>query len=329
MSIRRVIVALVALLATSTLAVAEQQAGEITTDPNKVEIVTADVDHFWRAFDDAAKAPMAQRAGIYRKEYFDLASQGLKDYATFRHVTPESLAQHVEPNREDYAKLRPYVGQAVSQKPVIQAVFRRLNALYPGVKFPAHVYFVVGQQHGAGMNSAHGIILAADVFAMPPGTPYDHAKVSAVFVPFGAVHETIHFNQTYETSDKSTLLQQVINEGTADFIASLVLQEPDVRQLTDQWQYGCPRETEFAAHLVKDEDRVETSPWMFDEHPATGWPPDMGYWLGYRIAQTYVGGAPDKTAALRALLEVKDFKALLKASGYPAKAPACAPDTPH
>jgi hypothetical protein len=299
-----------------------------TGDPNNAQIVATDVDHFWQAFDDAAKAPSAQRTGIYRKKYFDVASRGLEDYATFRHVTAESLGGHVEENRDDYAKLRPYINQVVDQRPVIQAAFRRLSALDPGVKFPAHVYFVVGPQRGAGMNSANGIILAADMFATPPGTPYSYTKVSPGYVPFSAVHETIHFNQAYETNDTSTLLQQVINEGTADFIASLVLQEPDVRQMTDRWQYGCPREAEFYARFLKDRDQVETSPWMFDHNPATGWPPDMGYWLGYRIAQTYYRSAPDKRAALRALLDVTDFKVLLETSGYPAKAPACAPETP-
>ncbi|MGH8213142.1 MAG: DUF2268 domain-containing putative Zn-dependent protease [Rhodanobacteraceae bacterium] len=299
-----------------------------TTDPDKAEVVTTDVAHFWRAFDDAAEVPMAQRVEIYSRGYFDRASQGLKDFDAARHVRPESLAAHVEQHRAEYATLRPYINEVVDQKPVIQAAFHRLEALYPGIKFPAHVYFVVGLQHGAGMNSPNGIILAADVFATPPGTPYDYTKVTPDYVPFSAVHETIHFNQAYETSDKSTLLQQVINEGTADFIASLVIQQPDVRQMTDRWRYGCSHEKALYAQFVREKDRVETSPWLFDHHPATGWPPDMGYWLGYRIAQTYYRQALDKHAALTALLRVMDFHKLLAASGYPGKAPACAPGKP-
>ena len=80
-------------------------------------------------------------------------------------MTPESLVAHVEEHRAEYATLRPYVNEVVDQKPVIQAGFRKLAALYPGIKLPAHVYFVVGPQHGAGINSPNGIILAADVFA--------------------------------------------------------------------------------------------------------------------------------------------------------------------
>lgn len=299
-----------------------------TIDPHKAEIVTTDVAHFWQAFDDAAKLPVVQRAEIYRKEYFDRASQGLKDFDAQRHVTPELLAAHVEQHRTEYATLRPYIDEVVGQKPVIQAAFRKLAALYPGIKLPVHVYFVVGPQHGAGMNSPNGIILAADVFATPPGTPYEYTKITPAYVPFAAVHETIHFNQAYETSDKSTLLEQVINEGTADFITTLVLPQPNVRQMSDRWRYGCPREQSLYAQFAKEKDHVETSPWLFDHHPATGWPPDMGYWLGYRIAQTYYRQADDKHQALARLLEVTDFQKLLAASGYPAKAPACVPEKP-
>jgi hypothetical protein len=300
----------------------------MTLDPNRAEVVTADVAHFWRAFDESAKVPTERRVDVYRREYFDLASQGLKDYAAFRRVTAETLAAHVEQNRGAYATIRPYVNYVVKQKPVIQAAFRRLKALYPDMKFPAHVYFVVGPQKGGGMNSDNGIILAADMFATPPGAPYSYTRVSAAYVPYSAVHETIHFNQAYQTNDQSTLLQNVVSEGAADFIASLVLEEPTVRQHTDRWDYGCRNEDELAARLLREADLKITKPWMFDHAPDTGWPPDMGYWIGYRIAQAYYGWANDKRAALRAMLGVTDFKAYLEASGYPDSRTSCVPATP-
>ena len=299
-----------------------------TLDPNEAEVVTTDVAHFWRAFDESAKVSTERRVDVYRREYFDLASQGLKDYAAFRHVTAETLAAHVEQNRDYYTTIRPYINEVVKQKPVIQAAFRRLKALYPVMKFPAHVYFVVGPQKGAGMNSDNGIIFAADMFATPPGTPYSYAKVSATYVPYAAIHETIHFNQKYQTNNESTLLQNVVSEGTADFIASLVLPEPTVRQHTDRWQYGCGNEAELAARLLREADLKITKPWLFDHAPDTGWPPDMGYWIGYRIVQAYYDRANDKRAALRAMLGVTDFKIYLEASGYPYSSTSCVPETP-
>jgi hypothetical protein len=300
-----------------------------TSDPARAEIVNSDVAHFWTAFDDAAKLPMADRAGVYAREYFDRASQGLKDYAAARHVTPATLSAYVEQNRDYYAKIRPGIGRVVGQKPVIVAAFKRLKAILPDIRFPAHIYFVVGPQKGAGMNSVNGIIFAADVFATPTGTPYSYTKVSPDYVPFSMVHETIHFNQTYQTTDSSTLLQQAVSEGTADFIASLVLPQPDVRQMTDRWQYGCAHEAELAARFSREQEKKDLGPWMFNHTPDTGWPPDMGYWFGYRIDQAFYARSRDKRAALHDMLSVTDFRAFLKASGYSGKASACSPERPH
>jgi hypothetical protein len=312
------------------VAVARASNASVTTtpDPNKAEVITADVAHFWRAFDESAKVPPEQRVRIYRAEYFDRASQGLKDYVAFRRMTPESLTAYVEQNRDTYTRIRPYINEVVKQKPVIRTAFRRLKALYPDMRFPAHVYFVVGPQKGAGMNSDNGIILAADMFATPPGTPYSYTRVSAAYVPYSAVHETIHFNQVYQTNDESTLLQNAASEGAADFIASLVLREPAVRQTTDRWQYGCGNEAELASRLMRETDLKITAPWMFNHAPDTGWPPDMGYWIGYRIGQSYYHRANDKRAALRAILGVTDFRAYLDASGYPDSKTSCAPEMP-
>ena len=65
----------------------------------------------------------------------------------------------------------------------------------------------------------------------------------------------------------------------------------------------------------------------FDHHPDNGWPPDMGYWMGYRIAQTFYDHAPDKRAALGELIEVTDFKTFLEKSGYLERKPRCVPET--
>jgi hypothetical protein len=299
-----------------------------TADPDQAEIVTADVRHFWRAFDHAAKVPASQREVIYASEYLAPGSRGLKDFQKLRKLDAAKLTKHVEDNRAYYEKVRPYIGQVVNQKRAIQAAFHRLKALYPDIKFPRHVYFVVGAQHGAGMNSDNGIVLAAEMFATPPGTPYRYTVIHPDYVPFSVVHETIHFNQTYQTSDESDLLQQVVSEGTADFIASLVIAEPDARQMTDRWRYGCAHEPELDVRFSQDAAKMDLGPWMFNHTPATGWPPDMGYWLGYRIDQSYFARARNRTEALGAMLRVTDFAAYLRASGYPRHREPCAPQKP-
>lgn len=47
-----------------------------------------------------------------------------------------------------------------------------------------------------------------------------------------------------------------------------------------------------------------------------GWPCEAGYWVGMRIAESYVARASDKRAAIRELLALQDPAAILKASEY-------------
>ena len=46
------------------------------------------------------------------------------------------------------------------------------------------------------------------------------------------------------------------------------------------------------------------------------WMHDMGYFVGFRIAEAYYAQAKDKKAAIRDLLELRDPDAILKASRY-------------
>jgi hypothetical protein len=65
--------------------------------------------------------------------------------------------------------------------------------------------------------------------------------------------------------------------GTADFIASLVLPEPNMRQYADRWQYGCAHETKLASRYIQE--------------------------------QSVYAQAKDKIAALRRMLRVTDARA--------------------
>ena len=48
-------------------------------------------------------------------------------------------------------------------------------------------------------------------------------------------------------------------------------------------------------------------------------PPDLGYWMGYKIAEAYYQKAEDKTQAVADIIQMKDADAFLEASGYAKK----------
>lgn len=55
---------------------------------------------------------------------------------------------------------------------------------------------------------------------------------------------------------------------------------------------------------------------MYDGHPKDGTPRDLGYYMGYKICQSYYQIAKDKAAALKTIIEMESPEQILKASRY-------------
>ena len=62
---------------------------------------------------------------------------------------------------------------------------------------------------------------------------------------------------------------------------------------------------------------TDTSRWLYNQGSATGGRPgDLGYFIGYRIAEAFYDRTTDKRLALRAIIEVGDSDLFLAQSGY-------------
>ena len=60
------------------------------------DLVTSDIENFWRAFDLAESSDKKHHPEIYREVYFDQGSIGLQDFITLRIESAESLVETVE-----------------------------------------------------------------------------------------------------------------------------------------------------------------------------------------------------------------------------------------
>jgi hypothetical protein len=297
-----------------------------SADPAKVRIVTSDIPRFWRAFDDAAKS--SDPAAVYQRDYFDGSSAGVRGFTPGRLVSARHLAETVSKAHAYYAATRPYMAQLEREKPQIYADLYRYKKLYPPARFP-DVYVVVGALNSAGTSTPAGLVLGAEMLSRPPNyaklLPPNLAQVvsTADRVPATVAHEFTHYNQV---ADPDTLLGQTIKEGTADFMAEMV----DARGVTPaQWKFGCAHEAalfkQFTAQMQTTDMKVQEH-WLFSyERGPLGAPPFIGYWLGSRIAQTYYVTHGKTTQAIAAIMQVRDYDALLRESGYPQHRPPCVP----
>src|SRR5690606_7988188 len=100
-------------------------------------------------------------------------------------------------------------------------------------------------------------------------------------------------------------------EGGADFIAELISGR-HMNQAIHDW--ALPREAEIWARFSKVMDEEDHDGWLYGGDRPEGWPADVGYFVGYRIAQAYYDQAEDKRAALKEILASPDVRGLLARS---------------
>jgi hypothetical protein len=241
--------------------------------------------------------------------YFAHASVGLKAYASAHNVTAKSMSESIARNPRLYADLDGLADSILKEAPAIRKGLHELTKLFSKAMFPP-IWFVVGHSGPGGVTRQEGALIALERYADSPGD----------VVPL-VLHEIAHFQQamvqgveTYQRiyGPNRTLLAIALREGTADLIAELTTG----RHINPRAaRYGEENESALWQQFVAERANADTGDWLFVQ-PSDGRPPDLGYWMGYRIAHRFFEQATDKQQAILAILGLTDAEAFLKASGY-------------
>ena len=281
------------------------------------QIIVDDVGHFFAAFDQAKDKPLAQQIQIYEKLYFDRASPGMVDYASFKIKSIKAFVEHVERSRPYYADVKKATAKLQSLKPKVIEAMEAMRAYVPDAQ-PPNIYFIVGMHTSGGTASENGLLLGAD-FIVDSKQHFDfipdwtHPFVSSAEDKLWTImHEYVHFLQN---TSHETVLGNALVEGGADFIANLLYGKPNKTSL---YTYGLQHEARIKKRFLEKLNSTDLSLWTgnngtkFDED----WVPDLGYFIGHQIAQGYYQQAQDKKQAIIDLLEIKDPENILKLSRY-------------
>ena len=275
---------------------ASAQSPRVSTHPDSVRFVTSDVVRFWEVVDQATPENLA---GLLQREYIDRGSEGLKGFVTGRIVSGEALARAFQEQRSRYEEARARSLQIASMERAIRAPFYALEFLYPEAVFPT-VYFVVGRLNSGGTVSDQGLLIGAEMYG------------GSEMLPYIVAHELIHFQQGSIPDSARTLLAQSIREGSADFVGELISGK---HINTQAHEYGQAHEEELWVEFQERMARRDFGGWLYGDPPGER-PSDLGYFMGYQIAQAYYDRAPDKKVAIREILTVQNFERFLADSGY-------------
>jgi hypothetical protein len=285
-------------------------AQEVTTNPDGVRLQVEDIRRLAAVLRSINSAAVRDTAAVIQREYLAPASPGLRAYAERYDVTGARIASALAAQPSLYATLDALADSILAQQHQLRSGFRQLLELFPDAVFPP-IWFVVGHNGPGGMNRQEGVIIAAEGFTRRPED----------VVPL-VLHELGHFQsamvqgvEVYRRvfGPDRTLLALALREGSADLIAELTTGR-HINPAAER--YGLAHEPELWSRFREEMHRREPGDWMFVRPANPDWPPDLGYWIGYRIAKSYYEQAADKRRAILDILGLTDFDAFLRSSRY-------------
>ena len=176
---------------------------------------------------------------------------------------------------------------------------------------------LVGRGNSGGVTTEDGVVIGLEALC---NADWMQPDVGDRFVHLIA-HEYVHVQQPGASVDvaQPTLLYQTLLEGGAEYVGELISGQPANAHLR-RWAQG--RECALERAFVQDSGGTDLSKWLYNGPGDEARRGDLGYWVGYRIARSYVSRAPDRTRAIATLLDVRPDTAatVFEASGW---TPAC------
>lgn len=296
-------------------------------DPLDAAVDLADAERFAAVFRAAGGAPTAAQL---QQDYLDPGGRALAIFTPNRIRDADHLAKVIAADPALYAdaieRCLPWIRPTNTD---LRAIYLGFRGLLPEQALP-RIAVVFGADNSGGTAQTDMQVLGLEVLCRSAADETAFRRLMRGFY----AHETVHAFQRLDRAklQADPLLASVIAEGTADYLALLVTGEvPDPARA--EWARANEAFVwaEFARDMASARDTglgeaqryAALRRWVGNAgSPPEGWPSELGYWVGMRIAEGYVENAPDRHEAIRELLRFDDPRAVLAQSGIILPPPA-------
>jgi hypothetical protein len=271
-----------------------------------IGIQTEDVTRFFDIYDRTGGQPTAAQLQQF---YIQPGSAGLHHLMKVRSVNAERIARALVDQPELYSNARTCLAALPGIRDRLRHSFENLLERYPGSSRPPITILISRGRPVAIAGPGAGVQVALEALCSENAARYLGADIEDRFVHLIA-HEYIHVQQAPEQPNP-TVLERALQEGIADFLGELI--SGGISNVAVHVA-ARGRELEIEEKFAADLDRRDLSAW-FDNTTAAD-VGQLGYWVGYRIAQAYYSQAPDKQAAIREMIQLTDARDFLAKSGW-------------
>jgi len=282
-------------------------------------ISTTDINNFWRAYDKLSTAQSKEDSvTIIQTEYIDQATNHFKTFIRIRKFTAAEYVKIIGRYPQFWNSVRPLTENIVDRKNEIEGILKKFERELPAFKIP-DVCFAIGCLRTGGTTSGNLILIGSEIAAADKQVVKDELTpwLNSIIGNTGDIvsmvaHEAVHTRQKGRNTD---LLVSVMNEGVADFVTELVT---GLNINSHIHEYGkahaCEIQNEFN-EAVKQKS-TDLKPWLYNGSSAGSRMHDLGYYIGYAIAESFYEKQTDKQKALEWLLDKSKYKKIYELSDY-------------
>ncbi|NBL65857.1 hypothetical protein GV828_11655 [Flavobacterium sp. NST-5] len=285
----------------------------------KQVIETRDIEHFWNAFDQLQFAANKQDSiTIIQTQYIEKATELFKEFIKVRNFTAEEYISLISQYPKFWHSIRKETEQIKYRKEDVEHILDQYEKEITNFKRP-NVCFAIGCLRTGGTISDNLILIGTEIAASTPETEKSELSqwLKSVMGTFGDIvsmvsHETIH---TQQQGQLRNLAEHSISEGVADFLSEKIC---SLTINKTSFKYGVANDCSLKKEFVADyyQNKFDLSNWLYNGNKSKNRPADLGYYIGYRIAQEYYNKTENKKKAISYLLHRKNYKKLFKKSEY-------------
>ncbi|MTB52511.1 Ig-like domain-containing protein [Lewinella sp. W8] len=278
---------------------------------NQQRFVSDDITHFWTAYDQVVATPdSAEQADILQREFFTPGTPGLEAIMRVRNYTPEEYRQSILAYPKFWTSMRENMLRAPEMATAIEEGIAKLGKHYPHL-VPADLYFTVGCFRTNGTTLDSIVLIGSELAMAGPQVdlsewpermdalrPYMESSPIENLV-FLNVHEFVHTQQP--TKSGYDLLSQCIYEGVPEFVATVAL---DQASTTPAIAFGRANENRIRDVMAREVASPLNYNWLYNNTDNQFGMRDLGYYVGFTLAERYYERADDKMAAIKTLIEM-------------------------
>jgi len=185
----------------------------------------------------------------------------------------------------------------------------KLEVIYPDLK-PAKIYFTIGCMRTNG-TTRDNLVLIGSELAMAESTTdiseFEGGTKEWLETFFSSnpinglvllnVHEYVH---TQQTSIPDNLLHIVLYEGIAEFVSVVAMGVPSNTPAIKFGEKNSAVRKTFEREMFYE----KTSDWLWSNSPNEFGVRDLGYYIGYAIAESHYNKSSNKKKAIKKLIEL-------------------------